>query len=88
MQLEPVGYALPEAQRFGELAEEQRLGPDAVRRFALPIDVLDDPYLWLDGKNADGDPRHASAHVRHTDTTAGTVRSVPALTGRAATPGG
>jgi hypothetical protein len=33
-------YALPEAKRYGMLAEEQRLDADAVRRFAIPIDVL------------------------------------------------
>ena len=33
-------YALPEARRFGSLADGYRLDADAVRRFAIPIDVL------------------------------------------------
>jgi hypothetical protein len=33
-------YTLPEARRLGELAQELTLDADAVRRFAIPIDVL------------------------------------------------
>ena len=36
-------YALPEANRFGALADGYRLDADAIRSFAIPIDVAPHP---------------------------------------------